>query len=395
MKKTNKVLAKKQKQRARQKATAGKILMIAGITVLVAAVACAIILPTIYDFNTALSWTLKSERSNYSAYINDDGTIKDVNINDYVTLCDYSQINLNKSELTPTEDDIDEAVKDAMDGAEELDKTAGAEVADGDKVNIDYVGTAEGEEFENTDGKGTDLTIGSDSYVAGFEDQLIGQKVGSTVTVTVTFPDDYANKPELAGKPASFQVTINGIYKDAELTDAYVKEHFSDQASTAAEYRAYWGAEIYKNNIKTAIADYLTANCTVSSFPAAYFNHLKNRIREQYESQYNYYNSSYYSSLGYYPWSSVYNFLSMTKDQYEQTIVDQASDEARYYMIIEAIYLKENLTLTRTEMVNYWAQDGTTSTYDQLVEQYGRGYTARIGMTGKVIDLLTQHVVTE
>ena len=395
MRKENKVLAKKQKQRAQKKATVTKVLIIAGITLLVAIVACAIILPTIYDFNTAFSWTLKSERKSYSAYINDDGTLKGVNINDFVTLGDYSKIPLKKAELTPTEADIDEAVKTALDGAQELDKTTTTAVADGDKINIDYVGTAGGAEFENTNGAGTDLTIGSGSYVEGFEDQLIGKTVGSIVTVEVTFPADYTNKPELSGQKATFEVTINGVYKDAQLTDAYVKEHFSEQAATAAEYREYMAGELYKSNIKTAIAAYLEANCTVSAFPAAYYNHLKNRIRYQYQSQYEYYNSSYYSSLGYYPWTSVYNFLSMTAEQYELTVTEQADDEARYYMMIEAIALKEGITVTKAETVAYWAQDGTTSSYEEIIETYGRGYTARIGMTGKVIDFLTQNVVVE
>lgn len=89
------------------------------------------------------------------------------------------------------------------------------EVADGDKVNIDYVGTVDGVEFEggNTNGTGTDLTIGSGSYIDDFEDQLIGAHPGDTVEVNVTFPEDYGNE-ELNGKDAVFTVTVNGIYED-------------------------------------------------------------------------------------------------------------------------------------------------------------------------------------
>lgn len=88
-------------------------------------------------------------------------------------------------------------------------------VADGDTVNIDYVGYVDGEEFDggNTDGEGTDLVIGSGSYIDDFEDQLIGANVGDTVEVNVTFPDEYSNNPDLAGKDATFEVTINGIYE--------------------------------------------------------------------------------------------------------------------------------------------------------------------------------------
>lgn len=87
-------------------------------------------------------------------------------------------------------------------------------VEDGDTVNIDYVGTVDGVEFEggSTDGNGTDLVIGSGDYIDDFEDQLIGSHPGDTVEVQVTFPDDYGNE-ELNGKDAVLTVTVNGIYE--------------------------------------------------------------------------------------------------------------------------------------------------------------------------------------
>lgn len=87
-------------------------------------------------------------------------------------------------------------------------------VKDGDTVNIDYVGSIDGVEFDggNTQGNGTDLTIGSGRYIDDFEEQLIGAHPGDEVEVTVTFPDDYGND-ELNGKEAVFDVTVNGIYQ--------------------------------------------------------------------------------------------------------------------------------------------------------------------------------------
>lgn len=87
-------------------------------------------------------------------------------------------------------------------------------VEDGDTVNIDYVGSIDGVEFDggNTQGNGTDLTIGSGRYIDDFEEQLIGAHPGDEVEVTVTFPDDYGND-ELNGKEAVFDVIVNGIYQ--------------------------------------------------------------------------------------------------------------------------------------------------------------------------------------
>lgn len=87
-------------------------------------------------------------------------------------------------------------------------------VENGDTVNIDYVGSIDGVEFSggNTNGYGTDLTIGSGSYIDDFEEQLIGAHPGDTVDVYATFPEDYG-KEELNGKEALFKVVINGIYE--------------------------------------------------------------------------------------------------------------------------------------------------------------------------------------
>ena len=87
-------------------------------------------------------------------------------------------------------------------------------VKDGDTVNIDYVGKIDGTAFDggSTDGQGTDLVIGSGSYIDDFEDQLVGAHPGDEVEVTVTFPDDYS-AADLAGKEAVFDVTVNGIYE--------------------------------------------------------------------------------------------------------------------------------------------------------------------------------------
>ncbi len=101
---------------------------------------------------------------------------------------------------------------DATNGELSTDSSLTAE--DGDTVNIDYVGSIDGVEFAggSTDGTGTDLTIGSGTYIDNFEEQLIGSHPGDTVDVNVTFPEDYGNE-DLNGQDALFVVTVNGIYQ--------------------------------------------------------------------------------------------------------------------------------------------------------------------------------------
>ena len=98
--------------------------------------------------------------------------------------------------------------------APSYDTDSSLEVKDGDTVNIDYEGKIDDVAFDggSTDGNGTDLVIGSGSYIDNFEEQLIGAHPGDKVEVKVTFPDDY-QATDLAGKEAVFDVTVNGIYE--------------------------------------------------------------------------------------------------------------------------------------------------------------------------------------
>jgi trigger factor len=116
---------------------------------------------------------------------------------------------------TGSDDDTDVVLEESEEEGTTLYTGTDVAVEDGDTVNIDYVGTVDGVEFSggNTQGQGTDLVIGSGSYIDDFEEQLIGHYVGETVDVTVTFPDPYANDESLSGKEAVFETTINGIYK--------------------------------------------------------------------------------------------------------------------------------------------------------------------------------------
>lgn len=106
------------------------------------------------------------------------------------------------------------SVSTSSSASQTLDTTAGVEVKSGDVVNIDYTGTIDGEEFDggSTDGQGTDLELGSGTYIDGFEDGIIGHTVGETFDVNVTFPEDYGVE-SLNGKDAVFSVTINGVYR--------------------------------------------------------------------------------------------------------------------------------------------------------------------------------------
>lgn len=125
-----------------------------------------------------------------------------------------TESNTGTDDTSGTDDSSDGSSTDGTDNSNTAYSTdTSLTVEDGDTVNIDYVGTVDGVEFDggSTNGAGTDLVIGSGSYIDDFEEQLIGAHPGDTVEVNVTFPDDYT--ADLAGQDAVFTVTINGIYE--------------------------------------------------------------------------------------------------------------------------------------------------------------------------------------
>ena len=119
------------------------------------------------------------------------------------------------TESTSEDGSSEDSQESDASGSSTLSTDTSLTVEDGDTVNIDYVGSIDGVEFDggSTNGQGTDLTIGSGLYIDDFEEQLIGSHPGDTVEVNVTFPDDYSSE-DLQGQDALFEVTINGIYQN-------------------------------------------------------------------------------------------------------------------------------------------------------------------------------------
>ena len=166
--------------------------------------------------------------------------IKDVTIEtDNIIVGQYKGVEIEKVEVEAvTDEDIEDALNELVDEYTTTeDVTDRTDVQDGDIANIDYVGKIDGVEFEGGADEGFDLEIGSGTFIDGFEEGLIGAKVGDTVDVKVTFPDPYENNTDLSGKEAVFTVTVNSIQAEVvpELTDAFVAEN--TDYTTIEEYR--------------------------------------------------------------------------------------------------------------------------------------------------------------
>lgn len=181
-------------------------------------------------------------------------TIK-VTLKPEVKLGDYKELHVEKEAVEV----IDEAVEEQVQGlrsrhAKMVEAEEGAVIEKGDFAIIDFAGTVDGEPFSGGEGKGYPLEVGSNSFIPGFEDQLVGLKKGDSTDVDVTFPEEYFVK-ELAGKQAIFKVNVQDVKRKElpELTDEYVAAN--SDCKTVEELRASYKERMQKaaeNNAQIA-----------------------------------------------------------------------------------------------------------------------------------------------
>ncbi|WP_419830835.1 trigger factor [Methylobacterium sp.] len=140
-------------------------------------------------------------------------------------LADLSDVSLKKLVAKPEESEVDEALQRMAGQSRPFsEREEGAEAQDGDRVTIDFVGRIDGDEFQGGKGEGIDLELGSGSFIPGFEEQLVGAKVGDKRVVKATFPEAYGAE-QLAGKDAEFDVTVTKIQAagEAKIDDEFAK----------------------------------------------------------------------------------------------------------------------------------------------------------------------------
>lgn len=167
-----------------------------------------------------------------------------------ISLPDFSGIEVDRLVAEVTEDDINEMIETLRKQRQTWEKVDRAAAKD-DMVNIDFVGTKDGEEFEGGKASGTNLVLGSERMIPGFEAGIEGKSEGDTFTMDLKFPDEYHNE-ELAGKDVAFEISINSVseQKLPEIDDEFFKSFGVEEGGIEAFHE-----EVSKNmerEIKTA-----------------------------------------------------------------------------------------------------------------------------------------------
>ena len=171
-----------------------------------------------------------------------------------VTLGEYKGLEVEKADMTVKAEDIEAELKKVQEQNARLLTVEDRPVADGDQVVIDFDGYVDGKAFDGGKAEDYSLTIGSHSFIDTFEEQLIGKNIGEECEVNVTFPEEY-HAPELAGKPATFKVTVKEI-KVKELPA--LDDEFAGEVSefeTMDEYKKDIEAKILERKQKEAATE--------------------------------------------------------------------------------------------------------------------------------------------
>ncbi len=319
----------------------------------------------------------------YSAGLTDEGKLEGIKASDYVTLCDYDNIEVPKKEIEPSDDEVQTQIDNLLSNPDYgvYDRA----VEKGDTVNIDYVGKIDGKEFSGGSATGQDLVIGSKSFIDNFEDQIIGHTPGETFDVKVTFPKDYASA-DVAGKDAVFSVTLN--YIAPELTDDFVKKYFNetDAISTVKEMKNSIKDTLRETNENNYIWNYLLTNSKFKELP-------EELMDKRLESSLNVLRKQYHDYLGYGDEQilSMYGYKSM--DEVKENLRENTETSVKYFLIASAISDEhpEELNVEKADLDKILG----TASADSYYDIYGKPYTNANILVTMVGDYIMDHATVK
>ncbi len=279
--------------------------------------------------------------------------------NEVVELYDYTKLSAPKADVEITADSVDSSIDSILTGFPVKEGT----VKDTDIVNIDYVGKLNGEAFEGGTAEGQNLDIANSTYIDGFAEGLVGKKIGDTVDLNLTFPENYGNE-ELNGKDVVFTVTINSVA--SELTDEFVANNLKTEydVSTVKELRAYVEDQMRLSKIYELVWTDCITNCVAKV--------SKEEVENLVDSGVTYY-ETYLGSLTETPLEDYLKEQGSTLEEFKAVLREEAIVSIKEQIVIEAIAEKEKIEVSDEEYqkeVDYYME-----TYDyESVEDFEKDY---------------------
>lgn len=278
--------------------------------------------------------------------------LKDIKADKYVTLGSYTGVSVSVQEPVVQDELVEMYIEYyILPGYATQEELTDGIVELGDTVNIDYTGYHDGTAFEGGTAEGALLTIGSQRFIAGFEDGLIGASVGDKVSLDLSFPDPYTNNPALAGEPVVFEVTVNSISRPVlpELTDELVATMNIDNCKTVKDlqdlvYNDFYEEAVqnYENTIETTITDTIMSGCTFKEPPAKMVERLSQNLKDAMSAQ--------ATVQGMTLADYMKEFYKLDVAAYEEKFKTEALAAAQQYIMFQAIADVEGLNPTEEQI---------------------------------------------
>lgn len=264
-----------------------------------------------------------------------------------VSLGKYKGVSVTKQEpVEATDEEVENELKRQQDANGKIEDVTDRPVAGGDMIKLDFAGSVDGVAFDGGTATDYDLTVGSHSFIPGFEEQLVGMNIGEEKDVEVTFPEDY-HEESLAGKPAVFHCKVNSIKSKVlpDLNDAFADE--VSEFSTLEEYKA----DIRKNiearkaeeqkNAKQSEAVAAAVEDAKIDIPEAMLRTQQENLANEFAQNMQYQGMQLEMYLQY---------TGQTREQFLEQLKPQAEQRIRNSLVLEAIADAENIEVTEEDL---------------------------------------------
>ncbi|MDE7400692.1 MAG: trigger factor [Clostridia bacterium] len=288
-----------------------------------------------------------------------------------VKIGSYKGLEIKKYEYNVTEEEIKtEADKILLREAKTVEVTDRA-CKSGDIVNIDFAGSVDGELFAGGSMEKYDLELGSGSFIPGFEDQVVGMKIGEERDIKVTFPADY-QADNLKGKEATFHIKLHAIKGKElpELTDEYVKKHAGSETVAAYMARVKERLENKAKNdsrdqTENSILQAICATCECE-IPQAMIDSEVDNIVQDFAQRLAYQGLQLKDYIEY---------MGQTMEQFRAQFSEQARNRVLTQLVIEKIIKDENITATQEEIEAKIAEQAAS--VEKSVDDYKKTLDSR------------------
>ncbi|WP_369902439.1 trigger factor [Bacillus manliponensis] len=270
-----------------------------------------------------------------------------VTVKPEVKLGEYKGLAVEKDDATVTDEDVENELKSLQERHAELTVKEEGTVENGDTAVIDFEGFVNGEAFEGGKGENYSLEIGSNTFIPGFEEQLVGTKAGEAKEVEVTFPEEY-HAEELAGKPATFKVTVHEIKVKAlpELNDEFAKDA-NEEVATLDELKAKLREDLEtakkneaENKLRDEVVEKAAANAEVD-IPEAMIETELDRMVREFEQRLSYQGMNL---------ELYFQFTGTDEAKLKEQMKEDAAKRVRTNLVLEAIIDAENIEVAEEEV---------------------------------------------